>query len=364
MKTKSFKTFSYISSAAVILLLLSACSGGGGGAGTTTADGATGASSPTTGASSSSSGGPTTPGGGISTVSNGIPSQKNISLSVDKYNLDWSLDGDKAKVTVRVADTAGNPVPDGTTVQFSVGGGRIQTSCQLTGVSKGTSKISECSVEFKTQNRRPSTGYVQVIAWLEGEEAYVDLNGNGQYDASEPFADSGRIFRDDNHNKTYDLGVDELSISSTLTSQPGIGTAACANPDARLTEAAGIEQPYSVQNSCDGVWGKTLIRATAPMAQSNSATIDIQASSVPGVWLIGSYAQPSQVFVGAPGGAKLSLKTPAGCEGRLSRDTVGSTDIYPFSVGIGLSVTTAGATCAGTELIVDVASKKYSRFIS
>jgi hypothetical protein len=364
MKSKQIKAA--IASYAMIaaILSLTACSGGGGSAGTTSETGSgatagTGSSGSTgtgsTGGSTGTGGGNTTPGGGISTSSNGVPSQKYMSLSIDSYNLDWSKDGSIAKVTVRVADTAGNPVPDGTIVQFSVGGGSILTSCKLAGVASGASKLSACTVDFATQNRRPSTGYVEVLAWLEGEEAYIDLNANGQYDTGEPYADSGRIFRDDNHNTVYDVNFDELSIDATLTTQPGLGTAACAAPDARLTNAAGIEQPYSVQNTCDGVWGKTLVRATATMAQSNSARIAVKAGLAAGELLVGSLANPSNVFVGAPGGTKMSLKVPTGCTSTLSRDTVFSTDINPISVFISLS-----GTCTGSEFNIESNGIKYT----
>jgi hypothetical protein len=362
MNLNILKNVAVVSNIAALTFALTACSGGGGDPGTATSStGTTTSGTGSTGGSGGATGGTgggTTPGGGISTTSNGVPSQKYMSLSIDKYNLDWSKDGDIAKVTVRVADTAGNPVPDGTVVQFSVGGGSIQTSCKLAGVVSGTSKLSACTVDFTTQNRRPSTGYVQIIAWLEGEEAYIDLNANGKYDAGEPFADSGRIFRDDNHNNIYDAGIDELSVDATLTTQPGSGTAVCAAPDARLTEAAGIEQPFSVQNSCDGVWGKALVRATATMAQSNSTTITVIPGSAVGELLVGSIANPSNIFVGAPGGTKMSLKAATGCTARLSRDTVSSTDINPMSVFISQT-----GVCVGTEFNIESNGLKYTFFL-
>jgi len=178
-------------------------------------------------------------------------------MSVEKYALNWSLDGDKTTVTVRVADSAGNPVPDGTRVQFSTSGGQIVTSCELKGVADGAATISACSVDFATQNYRPTNGYVAIVAWLQGQEAFKDLNGNGIYDTGEPFADAGRLFRDDNLDLVFTDQADELNVGATLASTPGIGTSACnVDPAVPLNEA-----PQSVPATCDGVWGATLVRA-------------------------------------------------------------------------------------------------------
>jgi hypothetical protein len=62
------------------------------------------------------------------------------------------------------------------------------------------------SVDFgcglRTAN--PRDGYVTVIAWVKGEEGFVDLNHNGKYDPGEPFVDLGEPFVDINDNGVYD----------------------------------------------------------------------------------------------------------------------------------------------------------------
>ncbi|MBI5067842.1 MAG: hypothetical protein HZB56_06340 [Deltaproteobacteria bacterium] len=52
----------------------------------------------------------------------------------------------------------------------------------------------------------PRDGLVTIIATALGEEGFVDLNGNGQFDAGEPFIDMGEPYVDDNDNGRWDLG--------------------------------------------------------------------------------------------------------------------------------------------------------------
>jgi hypothetical protein len=47
---------------------------------------------------------------------------------------------------------------------------------------------------------------VTVIAWVKGEEGFVDVNQNGKYDDGEPFVDLGEPFVDANDNGKWDPG--------------------------------------------------------------------------------------------------------------------------------------------------------------
>lgn len=59
----------------------------------------------------------------------------------------------------------------------------------------------------------PRDGYVTVIAWVRGEEGFVDLNQNGQYDVGEPFVDEGEPFVDANDNGKWDPGEWFLDVN-------------------------------------------------------------------------------------------------------------------------------------------------------
>jgi hypothetical protein len=272
-----------------------------------------------------------------------------MSISSTKYNLDWGLDGDTTTIQIFIADTAGNPVPDGSIVQFSSEGGQVETSCKTSGVKSGTSTISGCSVTFNTQDFRPLDGKVTIIAWMDGEEAYRDLNGNGRYDAGEPFIDSGRIFRDDDNSLSVSP-ADELVIDTTLTGTPGIGAAACDTAPASVNVN---EIPLSVAGTCDGVWGKTLIRRTVTFPVSDPRHLQIAAIPNIGV-VVGTGG--SSVPVAAPAGTTVSvLNAPSGCTVVVSPATVGNTEIDPTVhkiVGTG--------TCSGQVVLVEAKFGAYS----
>jgi hypothetical protein len=59
----------------------------------------------------------------------------------------------------------------------------------------------------------PRDGYVTVIAWVKGEEGFVDLNQNGKYDDGEPFVDEGEPYVDANDNGRWDPGEWFLDVN-------------------------------------------------------------------------------------------------------------------------------------------------------
>lgn len=126
-------------------------------------------------------------------ISTGLSDQDSFSLSVGCFNIEGdTIDGTTTNVNIRAADRFNNPVPDGTAVAFTAEGGSIQPQC-LT-VDGG------CSVTFTSQNPRRSDHRVTLLASAIGEESFSDINGDGRFDAGEPFLDLGEAFRDDNEN--------------------------------------------------------------------------------------------------------------------------------------------------------------------
>jgi hypothetical protein len=59
----------------------------------------------------------------------------------------------------------------------------------------------------------PRDGVVTVIAIADGEEAFFDANGNGRYDAGEPFIDLGEPYVDQNDNGQWDQGEWFLDVN-------------------------------------------------------------------------------------------------------------------------------------------------------
>lgn len=144
-------------------------------------------------------------------VSTGVPEQNSFTLSAVVKNLEGGqFNGCAAPagtlVTARLADHFRNPAPDGTAVSFTAEGGSIDASC-LTGLTsttltdgtvitqKGTP--GECTVRYCAGNPRPADGRVTILAYALGEESFVDVNGNNQFDSGESYTDLGEPFRND-----------------------------------------------------------------------------------------------------------------------------------------------------------------------
>jgi hypothetical protein len=186
------------------------------------------------------------------TISTGLPIQKSMSLSVDRANIEgWSYDGEIANLTARFADQYGNPVSDGTFVNFVTEGGAVASSAQ-----GGCSTVNgACTVQFISQADRPLNGRVTVLAYAQGLEDFVDMNGDGQYTAGEPFTDLGDPF----------LDAGTLAPTSGVTSSGTLdGQYDPANNDKPF--------PYkSTYNSNgDGSWGLNYIRRSVELIFSGS----------------------------------------------------------------------------------------------
>lgn len=124
-------------------------------------------------------------------ISSGLPSQKFFSLSAETLNIDGcDFDGSKSAIVARVGDQFGNPVPDGTTVNFITEGGRIGAS----GAGSCSIINGACKVDLESQEFRPHDCRVTLLAYAAGQEAFVDTNSNGAFDNAEPFQDLADAF--------------------------------------------------------------------------------------------------------------------------------------------------------------------------
>ncbi len=220
------------------------------------------------------------------TISTGLPIQKSMSMSADKYNIEGlDYDGSQALITIRMADQYGNPISDGTTVNFIAEGGAVGTSLQGACQTAG----GGCTVPFLSQAFKPLNGRVTVLAYALGIEDFVDANGDGQYsctnftsgDATTPAVfrplidtcvSGGEPFTD-----LPDAFLDAGSLAVPLT--VGGGTL-----DGIMTPANGdLPVPYGhavYSASGDGHWGVNYIRQSSEFIFSGSKATLIRVDPV------------------------------------------------------------------------------------
>ncbi|GAB3356289.1 MULTISPECIES: beta strand repeat-containing protein [Giesbergeria] len=154
----------------------------------------------------------------VLTIASGRPAQARVSLSIEKFAIEgFNVDGDESTVTMSLADRQGNPVPDGTAVNFVTEGGVMIPPVCTTGTNGQGN--SQCMVKIRSQNPRPQTatpraGRVSILAYAAGEEDFNDRNFNNVHDAGETFTDLGTAFRDDNENNVFDNSA-EFSVPRT-----------------------------------------------------------------------------------------------------------------------------------------------------
>ncbi|GAA4901121.1 invasin [Ferrimonas pelagia] len=197
-------------------------------------------------------------------ISTGLADQNSFSVSVSLFNPEgWSHDNELVSVNALAADHFNNPVPDGTIVSFWAEGGAVDASCETGPKDARPNPLGGCSVEWRSQNPRPfveargqvvsdeicrnpdnlgsiappclvdggSGSYVPeaideprygratVLAYAIGEESFVDLNGNGQFDSAElsTVTDLSEAFRDDNEDGQFrDHDVDGVNPSGLV----------------------------------------------------------------------------------------------------------------------------------------------------
>jgi hypothetical protein len=192
------------------------------------------------------------------TITTGLPTQDFFSLSVQTYNIEgWDYDGTTSALLIIASDRLGNPVPDGTAVNFITPEGS-----QITPASC-TTKDGTCSVTFKSSAPRPSDGRVSILAYAIGEKSFVDLSLDNIYDSGETFYDIGDPYVDYNENDMWDSG--EFSIASTTA-----GSSACRTQPGATALPGSYGNALSKENTCTAAWGQNYVRRNAVLVLSGS----------------------------------------------------------------------------------------------
>jgi hypothetical protein len=208
-------------------------------------------------------------------VSSGPPSQRYMSLSVQTYNIEGDdRDGSSTTLTVHLADRQGNPVDDGTVVNFTAEGGQVASSC----ATQKVNGIAQCSVTFISQNpRQDPNGRYSVLAFASGTKDYDDVNGNNIYDAGvDTLHDIGEAYRDDNENGVYAAG--EFVV-------PRGGSLACT----------GSGEPFPARaNTCDNQLATTVRQQAVILFSSSTPTVTVNSFDAGAIdFLLGSATHPN-----------------------------------------------------------------------
>ncbi len=159
-------------------------------------------------------------------INTGLPEQRSMSISATVLNPEaHNISGATSEITVWLSDNFHNPVPNGTTVNFTTDGGNIEPSCSTTNGS--------CSVTWTSIEPRVADHRITILATALGHETFFDTNGNNLFDdndgtaivdagsstdlnvdsgfanyaaQSSGFIDMSEACRDDNENSVYDNG--------------------------------------------------------------------------------------------------------------------------------------------------------------
>ncbi|GLX86939.1 hypothetical protein tloyanaT_31920 [Thalassotalea loyana] len=153
-------------------------------------------------------------------INTGLPEQRSFTLSTARRNPEaGNINGVEVVITAQLADNFNNPVPDGTTVNFTTEGGQIQPEC--------VTANGACTVTWTSAEPRVADHLITIMATALGHESFFDTNGNNTFDDADGsaideagvssgfvritpqasgFVDMSEAWRDDNANGSYDAG--------------------------------------------------------------------------------------------------------------------------------------------------------------
>ena len=189
-------------------------------------------------------------------INTGLPEQRSMTIAASVLNPEaHNIPGEEVNITAWLSDNFHNPVPDGTTVNFTTEGGTIEASCSTINGS--------CSVVWTSSEPRVADHRVTILATALGHETFFDTNGNNIFDDADGdpildvgnsndfnidsglgnypaqasgFLDMSEAWRDDDENSVYDNGetfIDfnedgAFSIADSLFNGPQCQGANCA----------------------------------------------------------------------------------------------------------------------------------------
>ncbi len=189
-------------------------------------------------------------------VVNSRATQNGVTVTIQK-NVLLNNTADTSGITMRFTNRNGTNIPAGTVVNFVTEGGKIDPNCS-------TDNNGTCTVTFTSQQPRPSNGRVTVLAYLEGDKQYTDIDGDNNYTMGidKLVKNIGDFFRDDNENNSYDSDTGEFIYKR---GQTGL----CTN-----NSAVGLSQISTMFNNFLSFFHQTNIDNTC--STDLSATLRVQ----------------------------------------------------------------------------------------
>ncbi len=289
-------------------------------------------------------------------VAVGLPSELHFSLAQGTINVEgYNVQGSANSYTVIASDRLGNPVPNGTAINFVAEGGQVQAAAftatianagvpcpAATAASSASGSGLSCAVaQFQTSKPVPPDGRVTVMAYALGEKSFVDTNGNNVYDTGEQFQDLGNPYLDTLYNGQYGS-----SPNNQYVVQSPAGSSAC-NSTAPSTLPSSLQLDVSIPSmpgTCTGNWGKAYVRRAVETIFSTSAAQPVWGTAWPSGSATPASACPS-----------LSLIQPNLPPASPAYDALGhpqTQTYYPFG-GAGLYVGAANTTGIISFLVAD-----------
>jgi hypothetical protein len=250
-------------------------------------------------------------------VTSGVPSQLKAVLEPALHSLEaLSHTGLTTTLTFSVSDRSGNNVPDGTAVTFVAASGNVTGSCTLTN--------SLCTVTYRADGTAPANGRDIVLAYLNGEEGFVDANGDGVYTSGETFYPTGTVYKDVDGSLAFSSG-DELVPGGTT------GTSACASD----TSSVAFTSTYpSVGGTCNSAWsGAIKVRKQTTIT-----------------WAKGSGASITLVGARTAGGFSV-----------LVQDSTGNGNAMPSNSTVAAAITSTSPACTVTSVTESTVSAGATR---
>ncbi|WP_157119162.1 Ig-like domain-containing protein [Azohydromonas lata] len=297
-------------------------------------------------------------------VSSGVPDQQHFSLSTSTFNCE-GRDYDQAcsTVTASLADHFGNPVPDGTVVNFSAEGGVIDAFC-LTGRPSAAAAVrpGSCSVKLYSAQPKPANGRVTVLAYALGEEDFFDRNGNNRCDACDTASVGAATEFTPSQDKSPDIWRDDNEDLRWTAGEPCIGpnrNGLCSTPGdrryngvLRSPSPAASAQTLYVSRQIVHFFSGSRAYIAGPLDPVTGATFAPRCAADEVVDLAFTVQDVNRNPV--PAGTKIELSTLFGAKrGEVFPDSL-TVENYPVGLGSAVSrdatTYTATVVCAAAQL--------------